>query len=104
RAPVSPFWHLSWTVRLKPAGDPLRAATIGMVAATFAIAPIGIGAWLLGARPALPVSGVARGLAPGIVEPPYFILRAAAYRRGDLSIVYPVARGTAPLLAVAVGV
>ncbi len=29
---------------------------------------------------------------------------AAAYRRGDLSVVYPLARGTAPLLAVVVGV
>ena len=29
---------------------------------------------------------------------------AAAYRRGDLSVVYPLARGSAPLLAVAIGV
>ena len=29
---------------------------------------------------------------------------AAAYRRGDLSVVYPVARGVAPLLLVGAGV
>jgi uncharacterized membrane protein len=34
----------------------------------------------------------------------YFVLLAAAYRRGDLSVVYPIARGTAPILAVAIGV
>ena len=38
------------------------------------------------------------------MEAAYFILLAAAYRRGDLSVVYPVARGTAPLLAVLIGV
>jgi drug/metabolite transporter (DMT)-like permease len=32
------------------------------------------------------------------------VFLAAAYRRGDLSVVYPIARGTAPLLAVAVGI
>jgi len=101
---ISAVLHLAWNVRLKTAGDPLRAATIGMVAATFAIVPMGVGAWLLGAQPALPTWGIVLGLASGVVEAAYFILLAAAYRRGDLSVVYPVARGTAPLLAVAVGV
>lgn len=101
---ISAVLHLAWNVRLKTAGDPLRAATIGMVAATFAIVPIGVGAWLLGAQPAIPTWGIVLGLASGLVEAAYFILLAAAYRRGDLSVVYPVARGTAPLLAVAVGV
>jgi uncharacterized membrane protein len=39
-----------------------------------------------------------------VVEAGYFILLSAAYRRGDLSVVYPIARGTAPLLAVVIGV
>ena len=53
-----------------------------------------------GGRP-LPIEGVALGLASGVVEAAYFVFLAAAYRRGDLSVVYPIARGTAPLLAVA---
>ena len=44
------------------------------------------------------------GLLSGVIEAGYFILLSAAYRRGDLSVVYPIARGTAPLLAVAIGV
>ena len=44
------------------------------------------------------------GLASGALEAAYFGFLAAAYRRGDLSVVYPVARGTAPLLAVAIGI
>jgi uncharacterized membrane protein len=39
-----------------------------------------------------------------VAEAAYFIFLAAAYRRGDLSVVYPIARGTAPLLAVLIGV
>jgi uncharacterized membrane protein len=53
---------------------------------------------------ALPADGVALGIASGFVEAAYFVLLAAAYRRGDLSVVYPIARGTAPLLAVVIGV
>src|SRR2546430_7992155 len=33
----------------------------------------------------------------------YFIALSTAYRRGELSVVYPIARGTAPLVAVGVG-
>jgi uncharacterized membrane protein len=101
---VSAVLHLAWNVRLKTAGDPLRAATIGMLAATVGIVPIGIVVWWLGGRPTLPPEGIALGVASGAVEAAYFVLLAAAYRRGDLSVVYPVARGTAPLLAVAIGV
>ena len=56
------------------------------------------------ASPALPVEGIALGVASGVVEAAYFILLSAAYRRGDLSVVYPLARGTAPLLAVLIGI
>jgi uncharacterized membrane protein len=101
---ISAVLHLAWNVRLKTAGDPLRAATIGMLAGTVGIVPIGVAVWLAGGRPSLPPSGIALGLASGVVEAAYFILLAAAYKRGDLSVVYPVARGTAPLLAVAIGV
>jgi len=101
---VSAALHVAWNVRLKTAGDPLKAATVGMLAATVGIVPAGIAAWLVTGRPALPVEGVLLGVTSGVVEAGYFVLLSAAYRRGDLSVVYPIARGTAPLLAVAIGV
>jgi uncharacterized membrane protein len=101
---ASAVLHLAWNVRLKTAGDPLRTATIGMLAASVAIVPVGIALWWIQGRVALPVEGIVLGIASGFVEAAYFILLSAAYRRGDLSVVYPVARGTAPLLAVAFGV
>ena len=101
---VSALLHVAWNVRLKVAGDPLRTATIGMLTGTLIIVPVGIGAWLASGSPPLSPQGLALGLGSGVFETAYFILLAEAYRRGDLSVVYPLARGTAPLLLVAVGV
>src|SRR4051794_41326235 len=75
-----------------------------MVAASVGIVPLGAAVWLSQGQPDLPPEGVALGLASGVVEAAYFIFLSAAYRRGDLSVVYPLARGTAPLLAVVIGV
>jgi uncharacterized membrane protein len=101
---LSAVLHVAWNIRLKTAGDPLRAATIGMLAATAVIVPIGFVAWLATGQRELPIEGIVLGLVSGVIEAAYFILLSAAYRRGDLSVVYPIARGTAPLLAVAIGV
>lgn len=101
---VAGVLHVAWNVRLKAAGDPLRAATIGMAAAAAVIVPAGITFWLVTGATPLPAEGIALGIASGLVEAVFFTLLAAAYRRGDLSVVYPIARGTAPLLAVAIGV
>jgi uncharacterized membrane protein len=96
--------HVAWNVRLKTAGDPLRTATIGMLAASVGIVPAGIAVWWASGAHPLPVEGVVLGVTSGVIEAVYFVFLAAAYRRGDLSVVYPLARGTAPLLAVVVGV
>jgi drug/metabolite transporter (DMT)-like permease len=39
-----------------------------------------------------------------VIEVIYFVCLSAAYKRGALSLVYPLARGSAPLLAVIVGI
>jgi len=101
---VSAVLHVAWNVRLKTAGDPLHAATIGQLAAAGVIVPLGVAWWWGGGAAALPIEGLGLGVASGTVEAVYFILLSAAYRRGDLSVVYPIARGTAPLVAVFIGV
>ena len=100
---ISAVLHVAWNVRLKTAGDPLRAATVGMLAASVGIIPAGIVAWWWSGAQPLPIEGVALGIVSGVIEAAYFVLLSAAYRRGDLSVVYPIARGSAPLLAVAIG-
>ena len=96
--------HVTWNVLLKTAGDPLLAAGVGMVTAAAALCPTALIAWLLVGRPAIPTETLTLSVISGALEALYFSFLAAAYRRGDLSMVYPLARGTAPLLAVAIGV
>ncbi len=96
--------HVAWNVLLKTAGDPLRAAGIGMLAGAAIIVPASMVGWWMTGQPAIPAEAIALGAVSGVLEAIYFSLLAAAYRRGDLSVVYPVARGTAPLLSVAVGI
>jgi uncharacterized membrane protein len=96
--------HVAWNVLLKTAGEPLRAATVGMSTAGLIIIPAAIAGWFLIGRPPIPQEAIALGVASGALEAAYFVSLAAGYRRGDLSVVYPIARGTAPLLAVAVGI
>jgi uncharacterized membrane protein len=96
--------HVAWNVLLKTAGEPLRAAAVGMATAAAVLCPIALAAWFLTGRPAVPSSTLTLAVVSGALEAVYFAFLAAAYRRGDLSLVYPLARGTAPLIAVAIGV
>ncbi|HET9520402.1 MAG TPA: hypothetical protein VFO73_05080 [Candidatus Limnocylindrales bacterium] len=96
--------HVAWNVLLKTAGDPFRAATIGMSAAAAVIVPAAAFGWVAIGRPPIPAEAIVLAAGSAVLEAAYFAFLAAAYRRGDLSVVYPIARGTAPLLAVAVGI
>jgi drug/metabolite transporter (DMT)-like permease len=101
---VAALLHVTWNVLLKTAGDPLAAATLSMVIGTLFLVPaVAIAWWLIG-RPPIPTEAFLVGGASGILEAVYFGFLAAAYRRGDLSVVYPIARGSATLLAVLFGV
>jgi uncharacterized membrane protein len=96
--------HVTWNVLLKTAGDPLRAAAVGMGTAAAVLCPPALIAWFVDGRPTIPTETLVLSVVSGLLEAIYFAFLAAAYRRGDLSLVYPLARGTAPLLAVAIGV
>jgi drug/metabolite transporter (DMT)-like permease len=96
--------HVAWNVLLKTAGDPYRAATVGMSAAAAVIVPGAAIGWVAIGRPPVPPEAIALAAGSAALEAAYFTFLAAAYRRGDLSVVYPIARGTAPLLAVTVGI
>ncbi len=52
----------------------------------------------------VPVIGLLIALLSGLLEAAYFLLLGSAYQRGDLSLVYPLARGSAPLFVTLVAV
>jgi multidrug transporter EmrE-like cation transporter len=73
------------------------------IAAAIVITPPAAVAWLLAGRPGFSSAAVGWCLLSAALELVYLWLLATAYRRGELSVVYPIARGSAPLLAVVAG-
>ena len=95
--------HGTWNVLVKTSADPLttfqRATLLGALIGTV---PVGIG-WFIAGRPAISFAALAFAFASAVFELAYLWLLSAAYGRGELSVVYPIARGSAPLLAVLIG-
>ena len=95
--------HAAWNIILKASDDPLRTAARTIPVATLALTPLVAVAWFVTGRPLLPPAALAVAAGSGLLELFYFRFLSAAYQAGDLSSVYPVARGTAPVLAAAAG-
>jgi len=101
---VAAVLHAGWNVLLKTSGDTLWTAVRLQAIGTAILLPVGFGAWLWNGRPAVSAEAFALAIGSGVVEAVYFVCLSAAYSRGALSLVYPLARGSAPLLAVTVGI
>jgi drug/metabolite transporter (DMT)-like permease len=96
--------HVAWNTLVKTSGDPLATSTRAVGFGVLAVTPFAAFAWLVTGRPTLTPEGWAIAVASGIVSAAYFVPLSAAYRRGALSSVYPVARGSGALLGVIAGV
>jgi drug/metabolite transporter (DMT)-like permease len=100
---LAAIFHATWNALLKASENPLSLATRAVTWGTvISLPPVAV-AWTVDGRPGLPLAGWLLALASAFLELIYFITLSTAYQRGELSVVYPIARGTAPLLAVLVG-
>jgi drug/metabolite transporter (DMT)-like permease len=95
--------HATWNVLLKGSPDPLRTSQRALIAGTVFFAPAVLAGWLLSGHPGLTPLGWGCAAASAVAELFYFIFLSRAYRHGELSFVYPIARGTGPLVAAAAG-
>ena len=95
--------HGTWNVLVKVSGDPTTTLTRATAAAALLMTPPALVAWLIAGRPGLTGQAALLAAVSGVLELVYVFLLSAAYRRGEVSVVYPIARGTAPLLAVLAG-
>lgn len=95
--------HAAWNAMLKAAENPLALAARATAFGALVTLPAVLAAWLWQGRPSLAPIGWLIVAGSAGLELLYFVTLSTAYRRGELSVVYPIARGTAPLLAVAVG-
>jgi drug/metabolite transporter (DMT)-like permease len=90
--------HAVWNLLLARERDSEAATAVAVVALVLVLVVPAVLTWDVGSRavPFLVVSGT--------LELAYLVLLAAAYRRFELSVVYPLARGLAPVLALVVAV
>jgi drug/metabolite transporter (DMT)-like permease len=95
--------HATWNLWTKQLGPSVRQASLlwmmtaisSVCYAPFAWATIAATHW----RPDAASLGLIVG--SGLIHVGYFFVLLRGYRAGDLSLVYPLARGTGPLLATA---
>ena len=86
------FVHAVWNLLTAGADESQVAAGVALLIGALVFAPVGLLAGDVGAD-ALPYAAASVALELG-----YMACLATAYQRGPLSVVYPVARGTAPVL------
>jgi len=95
--------HGTWNVLVKVSGDPLRTFQRATVVGAVVMAVPALVGWLVTGRPGINLAAVGFAALSATLEVTYLWLLSAAYARGELSVVYPIARGSAPLLSVMIG-
>jgi drug/metabolite transporter (DMT)-like permease len=95
--------HAGWNIAAKHAGGDARFAFFSSALVAIVWAPVG---WWF-ARGALGQWGATEWafvLASGVIHVFYFVTLLRGYRRADLTVVYPLARGSGPLITALVAV
>lgn len=99
----SALLHATWNLLAKRSADPLAFMFAFTIVSLVLFA---VPAAAVAVRDPVPASGWPFIAATGVIHVGYFAALASAYRRGALSLTYPVSRGTGvlivPLLAVAI--
>lgn len=90
--------HAAWNLALARERDTEAATAVAMVVGVIVFLPVAILTWDV-EREAVPFIVVT-----SILQLVYFAGLATAYRHAELSVVYPIARGAAPVLVLVIGV
>ena len=90
--------HALWNLLLARERDTDATTAVALVVFIVVLAPLAAATWRVEA------AAVPYIVASGALELVYVVLLAAAYRRYELSLVYPLARGLAPVLALVIAV
>lgn len=92
------FIHAFWNLIVVQARDRLATTAIVFLFGALAAVPFAIARWHV-EPPAWPLIALSCAL-----ELLYFALLVAAYDRADMSLVYPIARGSAPVIVLVLSV
>ena len=95
--------HATWNLWTKQLGPGVRQASLLWLLTAISSVCYAPLAWVTIARTHWRPDGASLVLifGSGLIHVGYFFLLLRGYRAGDLSLVYPLARGTGPLLATA---
>ena len=91
---ASAFLHAGWNYLLKKSDRKIVFIWWFLLMSAIIYLPVFL---LLSARSPIPPAGWLCIVATGIIHGVYFWCMGGAYQRGDLSLVYPLARGSGPL-------
>ncbi len=99
---LSAALHVAWNTLARAKRDEPLLSWLLATAGVVVLVPPVIVRWLQGAAP---LAGEVVGFAAlsGAVETVAFLALTAGYRTSDLSLIYPLSRGLAPVLAAAAG-
>ena len=90
--------HACWNIAAKKAGGDVRFSFFSSVVMMVVWAPVGL--WLAWQQvPAWGKLEWALIAVSGVLHSVYFIILLRGYRKADLTVVYPLARGSGPLLS-----
>ena len=95
---VAACTHATWNYAAKRSGGGLPFVWLGGIISLAFYAPVVTGYWLWW-HPVLPAGMLPVILGSGLIKTGYALLLQRGYRHGDFSLVYPLARGTGPLLS-----
>ncbi len=99
------FFHATWNLLAKRASSGVSGPAFGWLCtalATLIFAPVA--AVVLSENPHVGTLGLLFMFGSGILHIVFFLSLQGGYRVGDLSVIYPLARGTGPLLASAAAI
>jgi drug/metabolite transporter (DMT)-like permease len=92
------FIHASWNLLAKRIGGGPAVAWLLSTASLIIYAPAVVGYWFW-QHPQITATGWGFLLGTGVIHLAYYLVLQRGYNVGDLSLVYPLARGTGPLLS-----
>ncbi len=95
---TSAIFHATWNLLSKRAGGGLPFIWLFSFLMTLIYAPFALASFALMEQTITPIWLVFM-LGTGLLHIAYFSMLTKGYQTGDLSLVYPLARGTGPLLA-----
>lgn len=89
------FMHATWNILIADARDSESAAAVATLAGVVLLAPLAL------ATGGVQTAALPYAAASAVIHVGYLALLARAYQGGQVSVVYPVSRGTAPVLVLA---